>query len=291
MKKAIAEILAGVIPCSLARNRWRGLLRYGPIRAWNLHCRVAREKSEPKIYLAICAIAKNEGPSFDEWIAWHRSQGVEKFYIYDNESTDNTAQILEKYVSEGVVDYIFRPGQKQQLPAYDDCIERHRFDVRWLAFIDLDEFLVPSRKGKNIAEILRDFEEFPVVEANWIVYGSGGAQKKLEGSVMERFKKHSHPEDPINRHVKSIIDPRRVTCMVGCHEAARLSGQSADSTGKPNKRSFQHRDPVHGAFRINHYAVKSYEEFLEKRARGRARTLSQRGLDYFDRFDRNEAGE
>lgn len=286
-KKAIAEIVAGVIPCSLARNRWRGILRYGPLRAWRLRRRMRGEESVPPIYLAVCAIAKNEGTYFAEWIEWHKALGVEKFYIYDNESADDTRLVLEPYIAEGLVEYRFWPGTQQQLPAYDDCIERHRLDVRWLAFLDLDEFVVLST-DRGISDFLRPLERYPVVEVNWLVYGSGGAREKRPGGVMERFKRHSLPEHTLNRHVKSFVDPRRVACMVGCHEAARLSGCSVNSNGNRNRRSFNDRPAVHDTARINHYAVKSYEEFLGKRARGRARTLNQRGLEYFDRFDLND---
>jgi hypothetical protein len=91
--------------------------------------------------------------------------------------------------------------------------------------------------------------------------------------------------------VKSFVDPRRVACMTGCHEAARLTGCSVDSAGGRNRISWNHRAPQHSGAQINHYAVKSYDEFLQKRARGRARTLSQRGLDYFERFDLNDVEE
>ena len=39
---------------------------------------------------------------------------------------------------------------------------------------------------------------------------------------------------------------------------------------------------------INHYAIKSFEEFLEKRSRGRARFNRKRGLNYFDNYDLND---
>ena len=91
MKKALAEIIAGVIPNKMARNRWRGLLRYGALRAWKLKRRMKRDTTPPEYYLAVCAIAKNEGPYFEEWIEWHRRQGVEKFYIYDNAPHTTTA--------------------------------------------------------------------------------------------------------------------------------------------------------------------------------------------------------
>jgi hypothetical protein len=288
-KKALAEIFAGMIPNRMERNRWRGLLRYGPWRVLRLRRRMERDAATPQYYLAVCAIAKNEGPYFEEWIEWHRAHGVEKFYIYDNESNDDTAAVLAPYIASGLVDYTFWPGKQQQLAVYDDCLERHRLDVRWLAFIDLDEFIVPARGG-SLTGFLRRMEQYPAVEANWLVYGSGGQRERRPGSVMERFRRHAYPAHPLNSHIKSIVDPRRVACMIGCHEAARLPGAgcAVDSSGGKITAHFNRREPVHGEVRVNHYAVKSYDEFLDKRARGRARTLDMRGLDYFDRFDLND---
>jgi len=288
MNKAIAEMLAGLIPHKMTRNRWRGILRYGPINAVKLIKSLKRKKATtPRHYLAVCAIAKNEGAYFQEWIEWHKSVGVEKFYIYDNESSDGTKEILAPYVESGLVEYTFFPGKKRQLAAYDDCLDRHRFDARWIAVIDLDEFIIPL-KDNSITEFLKRFENFPAVEINWLIYGSGGAKKKETGGVMERFKRHSVPTHVSNRHVKTIVDPRRVFCFTGCHEAARISGNAADSRGQPIKKNFRDREPQQDVIRINHYAVKSYEEFLEKRARGRARTLKSRGLDYFEKYDLND---
>lgn len=290
MNKALAEIIAGVIPCKMARNRWRGILRYGLWNAMKLRCCMKRDKTKPRHYLAVCAIAKNEGPYFKEWIEWHLSQGVEKFYIYDNESTDCTKEVLTPYIESGVVEYTFFPGQKKQLAAYDDCFERHRLEARWLAVIDLDEFIVPI-KDQSIPEYLHSMEDFSVVEINWLVYGSGGARTKEPGGVMERFRKHSLPEHRLNTHVKSIVDPRRVCSMTGCHEAARISGRAADSHGDVLKKGFRDRVPQQDVIRINHYAVKSYEEFLAKRARGRARVATLRDMGYFEAYDLNDLEE
>lgn len=287
MKKVYAEIIAGMIPHKMTRNRWRGLLRYGLFKAMKLKWRMKHDYTPPRYYLAICAIAKNEGPYFQEWIEWHRKQGVEKFYIYDNESTDGTREVLEPYIASGLVDYTYFPGQKMQLAAYDDCFERHRLEMRWLAIIDLDEFIVPI-KDRSIPEFLHRMEKYPVVEINWLVYGSGGAKKQEPGGVMERFRRHSLPEHRLNTHVKSIVDPRRVCGMIGCHEAARLSGKAADSHGVPLTKGFRDRKPQQDVIRINHYAIKSYEEFLSKRARGRARTNSLRDMNYFDAYDLND---
>lgn len=291
MNKALAEIIAGVIPHKMTRNRWRGILRYGLLNAFKLRRELKKPHKEPDCYLAVCAIAKDEGPYFREWIEWHRKMGVEKFYIYDNGSTDATREILNPYVESGLVEYVFFPGQKKQLAAYDDCLARHRYDTRWLAFIDIDEFIVPL-EDTTLTGFLKRFEYFPAVEINWLIFGSGGQEKKSGEPVMERFLCHSKGEHVLNRHVKSIVDPRRVYNMIGCHEAARISGKAADSHGNPVRRSFRDRTPIQDVIRINHYAVKSREEFVEKQNRGRASGRQRPVPDsYFTQYDLNDIRE
>jgi len=290
INKTFAEILASVIPNKMARNRWRGILRYGLFRALKLKRKLHRETSQPQYYLAVCAMAKNEGTYFDEWIKWHRDLGVEKFYIYDNESTDDTKKILEPYIQSGLVDYTFFSGKKKQLPIYDDCFTKHRLDAHWIAFIDLDEFIVPI-KDQTISEFLKRFEEFSAVEINWLCYGSGGAKERKSGTVVERFKHHAPFDHELNRIVKNIVNPRRVFNFSGVHEVSRICGRVADSHGQVIKQKYTEREPQHDVIRINHYAVKSYEEFLEKRARGRSRSSKTRRLDYFEKFDLNDVKE
>ena len=238
MNKFFAEILAGIIPHKMTRNRWRGIFRYGLFSAVKLKHRLKYDKTPSKYYLAVCAIAKNEGAYFQEWIEWHKNLGVEKFYIYDNESSDNTLDVLAPYIESELVEYTFWAGKKQQLAAYDDCLEKHRLDARWIAFIDLDEFVIPTKDG-TISDFLKRFETFSAIEINWLIYGSGGAKEKETGTVMERFKHHAQPNHILNRHVKSIVNPRRVFCLIGCHEAARISGYAANSHGERIKKNFR----------------------------------------------------
>lgn len=233
-------------------------------------------------------IAKNEGQYFKEWLDWHISKGVEKFYVYDNESTDQTREILQPYIEKGIVDYKWFPGYRMQLAAYDHCLKHHRYESRWLAAIDMDEFIVPL-KHQTIPQYLKELEQAPVVEINWLCYGSSHQKTKQPGGVMERFTRHSLPDHHFNRHIKSIFDPRRVYGMIGCHEVARINGKPLDADGNEVKIPWRRRDPVVDTIRINHYAVKSYEEFIEKQGRGRASGPARDVPDqYFRLFDLND---
>ena len=76
------------------------------------------------------AIAKNEGPYIREWIEYHRQVGVQKFLIYDNESTDQMRTLLEPYIQKGLVDYTYFPGRAKQLDAYYDALKKYRKRAR-----------------------------------------------------------------------------------------------------------------------------------------------------------------
>ncbi len=59
-RNAVAEAIAGVIPRKMARNRWRGILRFGPVKALKLMGRLRRERATPvRYYLAVCAGSSN----------------------------------------------------------------------------------------------------------------------------------------------------------------------------------------------------------------------------------------
>ena len=52
-----------------------------------------RENRAFKYFMSIACIIKNEGPYLREWLEYHKLIGVEHFYVYDNESSDNTKEL------------------------------------------------------------------------------------------------------------------------------------------------------------------------------------------------------
>ena len=235
------------------------------------------------IDLAIVAIMKNEAPYVKEWIKYHKLVGVQKFYIYDNESEDNLKDVLEPYIRQGLVEYTFFPGIKQQCLAYNDCIDKHREDVKWLAIIDADEFIVPV-KTKTILETLKDFEQYPGVGISWVMYDYHGHLKKPRGGVMENYVRCRR--DYRNEHhsqIKSIVRPTMVKTIPNPHYAIYKDDKKAVDenfkpiVGKGNEQAFIPYASVK-KLRINHYWSKSYEEALAKINRSRAAADSKRKL-------------
>jgi hypothetical protein len=267
-------------------------------------------------YLSICVIMKNETEYIEEWIEYHKLVGVEKFYIFDNESEDNLKEILQPYIKQGIVDYISYPGIGRQSEMYRDCIIKYKNKTRWIAFIDADEFIVPVKK-KTLPEFLKDFEEYDGIEVNWLIYGSNGHKTKTDGLVMERFKTHAPFDFSVNKHVKSIVNPKKVKSTVIAHYFFYLENKVVDSNYniipyrtipdeylqkklklysddycKKSLDTMFNKTAYFDKIRINHYVTKSFEE-IKKRKEGkyRADSLNKYNddiIDYFKEHDKNE---
>jgi hypothetical protein len=223
-------------------------------------------------YLSVCAIYRDEARYLAEWIELHRLVGVERFFLYDNFSVDDHREVLAPYVEQGIVTVHDWPVDMGQLPAYNDCVERHGDDSRWIAFIDLDEFLF-SPTGRPVSELLVDYEDAPAVVANWAIFGTSGHQTEPEGLVIENYLMRRH-DITENCPFKSIVDPgRTVERSARVHFFSYTEGAAVDENRAPVGGA---RAPSETAFlsysklRINHYMIKSEESYRRRRTRGRA---------------------
>ena len=221
-------------------------------------------------YLSICAVYRDEAPYLREWVEFHRLVGVERFFLYNNNSVDEHRQALAPYLDDGTVTIHDWPQWPAHVQTYDDCLKRHRKDSRWIAFIDLDEFLFSPLKTP-LPVLLREYEEFPGVGVNWAVFGSSGHRTRPPGLVLESYVRRTDAPG-INRHIKSIVNPMRVRAFASTHFFMFDHGLTVDERRRPiTGPPFSLADGVSfERLRLNHYVIKSEEEFRLKLARGPA---------------------
>jgi hypothetical protein len=239
-------------------------------------------------YLSIW-IFRDEGPYLREWIEFHRLQGVEHFYLYDNLSTDDGPEILAPYVETGVVTLRGWGHQPGQLLAYFDAVVRLKQsgETRWCAFLDIDEFLY-SPTGQPVATLLPAYAEAPAVGVNWSVYGTGGHEHPPLGLVTESYLHRAPLEHPLNEHIKSIVRPESCALRrpADPHHFNYVAGWAVSEWHEPIHGPFS-RPPSHEMLRINHYWSKSQDEAIAKAGKHRSDNGELRDLEQLLSTDLN----
>ncbi len=236
--------------------------------------------------LGITAILKNEAQYIKEWIEFHKLVGVQKFFLYDNESTDNLKEVLKPYIEKNEVIYKYITGEKSQFVAYQDSIRKNANRVKYMAFIDIDEFITPL-KHNTITEFLEYLEkqtggDFAALGINWVMHGFNGHYKRETGLVCEKFSKCDF-ETEGNKHIKSIVNPRTVILANHPHYFIHKHGSKIINTsGKTIFGPFS--EPVFDDIIINHFWTKSYEEYLERCKKGKADGNTPIKIDYAPEF-------
>ena len=278
-----------------------------------------------KHYLVIGAMFKDEAPYLEEWVQFHLDRGVDHLYLYNNGSTDGGAALLRPFIDSGSVTLFDWPTLKiegSQMHAALDCLARARGTSRWMAFLDLDEFLFSPRE--DLKSVLREFENEVGVEVNWICYGSSGHNTAPTGGVLSSFVNRAPLQWKRNRQFKSIVNPEQTIKRIPrSHAGEFIGGQRA-----VNERGVREGEQLGLLFRaerkmrkmlpalydwvarrfplllnrywvfdrevsverlrINHYVVKSRAEYAAKQARHGSLRSDRYSDEFFLYHDRNE---
>lgn len=231
-------------------------------------------KNERKYDVCICGIFKNEGVYLKEWIEYHHLIGVQHFYLYNNNSTDDFRDILNEYINKGIVTLIEWPHNQAQMQAYMDCIKNYKDDTKWIGFIDIDEFIVPV-KDNNIYSILSKFETYcGSVLLYWKLFGAGKyVLRDINKLVIEDFIVSAPKHSDIGKcfyNTTFDFDARKSN---GLHHMLwtkfkKISIPPVDIFGNFVFSGFNPEPRDDFSVQINHYATKSYDEFKMKKLKG-----------------------
>lgn len=221
--------------------------------------------------LAIAAIFQNEANYLKEWIEFHKLVGVKHFYLFNNLSNDNYLSVLKPYILNGDVDLIEWPFHTNedgknwaaiQRGSYLTAVKLVSHKVKWLALIDVDEYVIPV-EGNNLPSILKDYEEFGGVGVNWQMYGTSNVARIPDNKLLTETLLFKAPRDfSENLHIKSIVRPERVQiCHV--HHCIYQGDFFAVETNKEKISTPRSDKVLTDKMRINHYWSKDEDFFLK----------------------------
>ncbi len=234
-------------------------------------------------YLSLCLICKDENDYLPEWLDYHILMGVERFYIYDNESQVSLRETLKDYIERGWVVVVDIPGRARQLYAYDHCLQTFGPNTFWLGFIDTDEFLVP-KSTLDLKELLKEYEQYGGLAVSSLFFGSNGHKTRPAVGQIAGYTRRTHTTFKENELIKCIIRPAVALLPNSPHDFTfqesswcvnekllRVDGQRfANCTEK---------------IQINHYYCRSKEEIDQKILRGRGDDFSTWSCARFDQVN------
>jgi hypothetical protein len=212
---------------------------------------------------------------------------VERFFLYDNNSADEHREVLAPYVEEGSVvvhdwpfPFLSSGAPLAILRAFDHCLSRHGDDSRWIAFLDVDEFLF-SPTLRPVSELLVDYEACPGVGVCRLDFGTSGHLTRPDGLVIENYvQRRAYPPDA-EAPLKSIVDPARVVRSLGPHHFRYRDGLAVDENKRPLDGSRGNSGLISfSQLRINHYQTRSEAELQEKLSAWDAAGWMREGLKF-----------
>lgn len=227
--------------------------------------------------VALVCIAKNEDAYIQEWLDYHLKLGVDSIFIYENDWRSG----IER---EGVYTISYDGPQKQQ-NAYNNWLFNYAEGYDWVAFLDLDEFLV-LHKHKDIKHFLTEYGEIPddvdAIAVNWMMFGDCYiVERDKTLPVLDHFILRGRKPD---RHIKVIVKLNGSRCMISPH---CTYGFWIDTNGNVGKGQ-NNFDGTCDVIQVNHYFCKTLPEYKEKVARGRADWHEPRPMEDFDFYNQNE---
>lgn len=267
----------------------------------------ARMRQTPRILITSCL--RNEGPYLIDWLAHMIGAGVADFRLYSNDCTDGTDAMLDMLQEAGVLTHCRHapaPGESIQWHAFRDAWKSdQRKAAEWIMACDVDEYPnIKLGQGRflDLLDALPDGTDAVVLP--WRLFGDSGQRQFTDAPVTERFTQSMTPACmyPVaTTFFKSLVRCDGPFNQLGVH---RPSQKAADRAGVPNwvdgslrpmPRAFAERAKRLSLYgmncgrdhvEMNHYSVRSAEEFLSKRARGLP-NHRERPLDLSYWVDRN----
>jgi hypothetical protein len=188
--------------------------------------------------LTIASVFQNEAPYLKEWIEFHRMIGVQHFVLVNDRSTDDFMAVLEPYIEAGEVELLTLPCPPEwhgrtwtsfQCAVLQSICKQQRGVSRWLAMIDLDEFIVPM-ETEDLLEVLDEHEARGGLYVRWESFGTSRVARLASDDLLtERMYLRWRFIPGRDVLGKSIVKPHRVH-KASIHRCELLPGYDyADS--------------------------------------------------------------
>lgn len=251
--------------------------------------------------VSLLSTMKDEGAFLLDWVAHHKALGFDDLVICSNDCSDGTDAMILRLQELGLARHhaTTKAGSSIQRAAFRQARALPQIaGADWLWVCDADEYLcVHCGDGSVRALIAAASPEAQVISVPWRVFGPAGRVAYDAAPVSEQFLMAEAPAPrgkakPV--FAKSLFRAPAQVGRIGVHAPLPPEGAPPYRREAPGQRPTRPGQPmmvraVYRVAQVNHYALRSLDSFLVKRARGRVNHVGEAmDLAYWRRFDRAE---
>ncbi|GLJ30637.1 hypothetical protein SUGI_0606650 [Cryptomeria japonica] len=229
----------------------------------------AMKTFRPLHKVCACTMIWNQASFLKEWITYHGFLGIQRWFLYDNNSDDNIEEVVDSLGSFNVSRIVW-PWIKSQEAGFSHCALRAREECEWVAFMDVDEFINPIEYIQNGTMFTDSAEAGPTVMQRLIDNATSVDTNALKiGEI--RIDCHSFGPSGLTKHpIEGVI--AGYTCRLNRTERHKsIIRPSALNLSLLNvvhhfhlKRGYRYRNLPRGFAVVNHYKYQVWDTFKAK---------------------------
>ncbi len=229
---------------------------------------------------------RNEGPYVVDWIAHHLAAGFDHMLVLTHDCDDGSAELLEALGADDRITHLpfeFTEEKTVQWQALN-IAKKHPLvkAADWVMFFDCDEYMNLPEDVADVPALVASMPEAEAIAFPWRLFGAGGQEHYSTAPVTERFAMCApHGMNyPLSCLFKTLFRPSAFRQM-GVHRPRNKKDQVAvwyASNGQKLPKQLAQQDKAISLMNavqfddalayMNHYSVRSAEEFMLKSVRG-----------------------
>jgi hypothetical protein len=237
--------------------------------------------------IALVTLAHKDELYIQEWIDYNLKLGFDDIHIFQNNwrwenASDNDNVYLHEYDGQSYKSDEPIWVRNIQAKCFTEFGRKYFDKYEWVAFFDIDEFLV-LKKTNNIKNFIKDFEPYNCVVINWVMFGDNGITT-FEENYTSQLKRFTKRQKTTHLQFKSICKPNENFE----HQVHWINGQWVDTHFRVGDGPFNFNASDEIA-QLNHYYIRTYPEFLIKRERGGVDDVNtKKSIETFNENNYNE---
>ena len=246
-----------------------------------------------KYKLSLCVCIKNESTYIIEFIKHYVNQGVEHFYIINNNSNDNLEEVIEKTIYNSSITIINNDRCINISDGYShsngiigilnvSLYEIVKKETEWAIVVDIDEFMY-GKNGFTIKTFLEKVEEdVGCIYVIWNVM----TLSKIDGEINNLFNPDNFKRlnydliNELSRNVKnandfgkSIFRTSMLNGSIGLHKTYCTTGKVINNYGENKNSSYDNCNNIEYSensykntnISLNHYVIRHLEDYSNKK--------------------------